>query len=66
MNRKCTFTIAEGSNHNTYLCGRTAKWKTPEDTLNKKQQFVCGIHKNSVDKMYKRINSKLRCKRVEL
>lgn len=44
------------------LCGSKAKFITPITTMNKKAKFVCGKHKNSIDKMLKRTSQKERCK----
>ena len=49
---------------NYFKCGKPAKYTTPKDKMNPKKMFVCGIHKNSVDKMYKNIGSSKRCKSI--
>lgn len=41
-------------------CGRPAKFISPKDPMNL-QKYVCGIHRRSIDGMYKRTNRKLRC-----
>ena len=59
MEETCTMTAGKYTLvENYYPCGKTAKWKNPE---NQHPMFLCGIHRNSLDKMYKRINSDLRC-----
>ena len=40
-------------------CGRPAKFKNPTPKMG--VEFVCGIHARSLDKMYERTGSKLRC-----
>jgi len=46
---------------NIYRCGKKAKWKNPEK---KHPRFLCGIHKNSLNKMFKRIDSNLKCELI--
>jgi hypothetical protein len=41
------------------MCGKPAKYRTPESKMG--VEYVCGIHANSLDKMYKRIGSDLKC-----
>ena len=48
-----------------YLCSRQAKYITPKGPLNNGiRLYVCGIHKNSIDAMHKRIGSKERCEKL--
>ena len=47
-----------------YKGGEPAKYITSVDPPNK-QMKVCGIHKNSVDKMFIRRNSKKRCEAIK-
>jgi hypothetical protein len=40
-------------------CGKPAKYKTPKPEM--QVEYVCGIHANSLNKMYIRIGDKTRC-----
>ena len=46
------------------LCGRPAKYMTPE-YWNEKPKNVCGIHRRSIDQMHKRLNTGLKCTKIE-
>jgi hypothetical protein len=61
---ECQMTIGEWAFHNQGYgkCGRTAKFRNPKPAMG--VEFVCGIHARSLDTMYKRIGSKLRCQLV--
>lgn len=61
--RCCEMTMGEygPTGPDYYKCNRPAKYVTPVDKLNKRRLFVCGIHKRSVDDLYKRVNSTERC-----
>jgi hypothetical protein len=48
-----------------YPCNRKAKYITPPNPITKKIMYVCGIHKNSIDAMHKKINSNKRCKLIK-
>lgn len=61
--RCCEMTVETfdfGTNY--FKCGKPAKYITPKDKMNPRKMFVCGIHKNSVDKMYENIGSSKRCR----
>ena len=62
----CKMTICDTSGcvDNYYKCGRVAKYITPADGLNK-SMFVCGIHKESVNSMYKKRGLDTRCKKIQ-
>lgn len=59
---RCEMTVEDTSGCvDTYFkCGKPAKFITPNDPPNK-QMNVCGIHKNSVDSMYKKRKDERRC-----
>jgi hypothetical protein len=62
MEHKCQMTIFCGridGRLGSCTCNRPAKFRNPRPHMGIK--FVCGIHAHSLDAMYKRINSKLRC-----
>ena len=40
-------------------CNKPAKYRVPEVKMS--IEFICGIHAKSLDKMYERTGSKLRC-----
>ena len=46
------------------VCGRPAKYVTPMDHFHKKDKFVCGIHANSVNKMYVRLGIDKKCQPI--
>ena len=43
-------------------CGRPAKYKVPKPEMG--IEFVCGIHANSLDKMYQRTGQSIRCQKL--
>jgi len=56
-----TFMIdGKGSGYDVYgKCGKPVKFRVPNPTMG--VEYVCGVHARSLDKMFKRIGSDLRC-----
>jgi len=62
--KTCEMTMSEGEYWLHYFpCGKPAKYISPKEKGGR-QMYLCGIHKNSVDAMYKRIGSDKRCKKL--
>ena len=58
---KIHVTFSNGIKYKITPCNRPAKFKTIPDSLNKKSNFVCGIHRRSIDIMYKKQGKETRC-----
>lgn len=50
-----TCTQHMGCYGNSFLCGKAAKWNTPDG------RAVCGVHKEVVNRFLSRTNSEKRC-----
>ena len=62
-NPTCQMTMSYldgGAVEQFHLCGKPAKCISPGDERNS-PMLVCGIHRNSINAMYKRIDSPNRC-----
>ena len=60
--RRCQMTIdsTPKSGWATYgKCGRPAKYRNPKPQMG--VEYVCGIHRGSLDKFYERTGGDLRC-----
>jgi hypothetical protein len=60
----CQMTVTTKFEDLAYLqsydrCNRPAKYRNPQPQMG--IEFVCGVHARSLDKMYKRIGSDVRC-----
>ena len=64
--KTCELTIERiGFGGDSYSkCGRPAKYITPTPPMGGKKNYVCGIHKNEIDSMHRRIGSCQRCKEL--
>lgn len=63
---KCEMTIEYWDfRANFKPCGRPAKYITPKNPITKKTMFVCGIHRNSIDRFHEQIKSAKRCKALK-
>ena len=69
--KRCEITVVLDPVFDTYCkCNKPAKHITPvpprlhKGDKPRKQYYVCGIHKNSTDKMHKKIGSDERCKPI--
>ena len=60
---RCEITVGSDDFLDCYSqCPNRAKYITPPGPLDGKVMRVCGVHRNSVNKMHKRIGCDLRCK----
>lgn len=62
--KTCQMTVSYfdcGTEH-FHQCGKPAKYKNPKPEMG--VNFICGIHARSLNKMFERIESDLRCKKL--
>lgn len=65
--KTCDMTIyvfGEGLLRQSGLCGKPAKYKSPEKIMGR-IYYLCGIHKNSLNKFYEKLGNNKRCIKLQ-
>ena len=66
LNQTCEITVEFFDVFHTYsACGRRAEYRTPKDLISGNQYYVCGIHRRSIDIMYRNLGNHKRCKKLD-